>query len=140
MVSVLIDTCVLSEIQKPSGDARVYAAVDRLPAEELFFSVITVGEIARGLALLPDGRRKESLISWLDEIVTEHKKRILPIDLEIAKIWGDLSAHNVRNGRNIADADQLIAATAVYYQMPVMTRNIRHFEANSVEIINPWED
>jgi predicted nucleic acid-binding protein len=138
MVNVLIDTCVVSEVQRPQGDPRVRAAFELLDNEQMYFSVITIGEIARGLSLLAPGRRRTSLVAWLAEIESNYEDRILPVDLEVAKIWAEESARNSREGRTVADADGLIAATAIRFQMPVMTRNVRHFRG--AEIINPWDD
>lgn len=138
MVSVLLDTCVLSEIHRSGGDARVRAAVDTYRSSELYFSVITIGEIAKGLSILSPGRRRSGLEEWLREIESEHSDRILPIGIEVARIWGEQSASNSREGRPVEAADGLIAATARYYEMPVMTRNVRHFQQADLEIINPW--
>ena len=138
MVSVLLDTCVISEVQRPGGSAQVRAAVDRYASIELHFSVITIGEIAKGLALLSPGKRRSGLEEWLREIEEEHSDRILPISLEVARLWGVQSANNIRSGSPVADADGLIAATAHFYELPVMTRNVRHFQQAGVEIINPW--
>ena len=138
MVSVLLDTCVISEVQQAGGDLRVRAAVDAYESNELYFSVITIGEITKGLALLSPGRRRSALEEWLREIEFEHSDRILPINLEVARIWGEQAARNDRDGLVVADADSLIAATARFYAMPVMTRNVRHFQQAGVEILNPW--
>jgi predicted nucleic acid-binding protein len=139
MVKMLIDTCVISEVRRPQGDARVRTAFERLATEDIYFSVVTIGEVTKGLALLDPGRRRAELEAWLFEIETMFDGRILPIDLDIARIWGQESARYSREGLVVSDADGLIAATAIRYRMSVMTRNVRHFRAASVEIVNPWE-
>lgn len=138
MVRTLIDTCVISEVQRPQGDARVRDAFACLAMEDIYFSVITIGEIAKGLALLDTGRRRTSLEAWLMEIETAHDDRILPVDLRVARIWGELVARNGREGRVVADADGLIVATAICHRMPLMTRNVRHFQGAGIQIIDPW--
>lgn len=140
MVSVLLDTCVISELQRVGGDPRVRAAVDTYESIELYFSVITIGEITKGLVLLAPGRKRSALEEWLQEIESEHSDRILPINLEVARLWGAQTARNIRDGSPVADADGLIAATARFYEIPVMTRNVRHFLQTGVQIINPWDD
>jgi predicted nucleic acid-binding protein len=140
MVSVLLDTCVISEIRRMGGDPRVRAAVDAYASFELYFSVITIGEITKGLVLLAPGRKRSALEEWVQEIESEHSDRILPINLEIARLWGAQTAKNILDGSPVADADGLIAATAQYHQLPVMTRNVRHFLQTGVRIINPWQD
>lgn len=140
MVRVLLDTCVLSELQRYGGDPRVQAAVRAYSSNDVFFSVITIGEISKGLSLLPSGQRREALERWLQKTEIEYRDRILPIGIDVARRWGELAAQNARAGTPVDAADGLIAATAHYHQLPVMTRNVRHFLQTGVQIINPWED
>ncbi len=136
----LIDTCVISEVQRPQGNQRVRAAFERLATDDIYFSVITIGEITKGLALLDPGRRRAILEAWLYDIESVYEDRILPIDLETARIWGQESVRNIRSGRVVNDADGLIAATAIRHRLPVMTRNVRHFHGTGLDIIDPWSD
>lgn len=135
---VLLDTCILSELRKPDGLPAVKAFMDSLPAKSLFMSVITVGEITKGVALLPDGRKKQALDGWLRGLASWYEDRILGIDQETAEIWGEVSAAAQRRGLGIPVADGLIAATAQRHGLHVATRNTTHFEAAGVMIINPW--
>lgn len=123
-----------------NGDPRVRAAVDAFDSHELYFSVITIGEIAKGVELLSPGRRRAALEVWLQEIEVEHGDRIVPVTLEVARRWGEQAARNAREGLVAADADGLIAATAGVFGMPVMTRNVRHFQQAGVDVLNPWEN
>lgn len=109
-----------------------------LPAKSLFMSVITVGEITKGVALLPDGRKKQALGTWLRGLASLYEDRILGIDQETAEIWGELSAAAQTGGKGIPVADGLIAATAQRHGLHVATRNTTHFEAAGAMIINPW--
>lgn len=140
MVRTLVDTCVISEVQRPHGDPRVRIAFDRIATDDIYFSAITIGEITKGLSLLDPSRRRASLEAWLYDIETIYDDHILPIDLEVARIWGQQSAQNIRSGSVVNDADGLIAATAIRHRLPVMTRNVRHFLHTGVQIINPWEE
>lgn len=89
---VLLDTCVLSEIRKPDGNRNVRRAVEELADEDLYISVITVGEIIKGIELLEDGRRKRTLQSWLRTLERDDADRPLSVDREVAHIWGELTA------------------------------------------------
>ena len=136
---VLLDTCVLSELRKQNCPPQVRAAVERLEDDELFVSVISLGEIAKGIALLDDNKRKRALRDWLETLEQEYGERILPVDLETVRIWGEITANAQRSGKIVAAADGLIAATAIRYGLHVMTRNVDDFSPTGVLLINPWE-
>ncbi|ETX05052.1 type II toxin-antitoxin system VapC family toxin [Candidatus Entotheonella palauensis] len=136
----LLDTCVLSELRKPQVDAGVRQVVDEIPDDDLFVSVISIGEIAKGIALLDDSRRKRELHSWLQTLERDYAARILPVDRETAHIWGELTAATRKNGRIISASDGLIAATARRHGLHVMTRNVADFEPAGALLINPWTD
>lgn len=136
----LLDTCVLSELRKPQIDAGVRQAVNEIPDDDLFVSVISIGEIAKGIALLDDSRRKRELQNWLQALERDYVVRILQVDKETAHIWGNLTAEARKNGRIISVSDGLIAATARRYGLHVMTRNIADFEPTGAMLFNPWID
>lgn len=138
MVRVLLDTCVLSELQRPRGDARVRERVEELAVGDLFLSAITLGELAKGVALLVDGRRKQELASWLAGLERRFDEQILPVDREIARTWGELTARAQTAGIQISSTDGPIAATALNHGLHVMTRNTRHFSATGALILDPW--
>ena len=135
----LLDTCVVSEIRRPEGAPEVKAAVRALAEHDAFLSVITFGEIASGVARLEEGRPRRELTSWLDGLERGFAERILAIDAETARLWGDLDAAARRAGRRVGVSDGLIAATAVQHGLRVMTRNVSHFAPMHVLIVNPWE-
>jgi len=138
-VRVLLDTCVVSELQRKKPDPRVRRAVQDLRAEDLFLSVVTVGELTKGIALLRAGKKKTALEDWLEGL-TGDSSHLLPIDMETARIWGELTARAHREGEAIPVADGLIAATAIQHGMRVMTRNTRDFAASGADLIDPWAD
>lgn len=135
---VLLDTCVLSELRTPKGHRGVRQAVDALDDENLFLSVISIGEISKGIALLRESRKKRVLETWLQTLERYYADRLLPIDLETSRIWGELTAVAQRAGRAVHATDGLIAATALRHGLRVMTRNTADFEPTRVLLLNPW--
>lgn len=139
-MKVLLDTCVLSELQREKPDPRVQQALEDLAEDDLFLSVVSIGELAKGIALLRGGKKKSRLEDWLHSIETNDTAKILSIDTETARIWGELTARAQRKGRTVPAADGLIAATAKQHGLAVMTRNTSDFGGTGVELLNPWED
>jgi len=138
-VRVLLDTCVLSELRHPRGNRGVLQAVDALDEEELFVSVISTGEILKGISLLEEIPRKRTLETWLATLERDYADRILSIDLETSRLWGELTAAAQKSGRVVPAADGLIAATAIRHGLRLMTRNPADFEFTGVSLLNPWE-
>ena len=137
-MKVLLDTCVLSELRHPKGHPGVRRAVAALHEEELFMSVISVGEILKGISLLAEGPRKHVLASWLDTLEKDYRDRILSVDRDICRRWGELTAGAQRAGRSVSATDGLIAATALHHGLQVMTRDTADFEPTGVPLFNPW--
>ena len=137
---ILLDTCVLSELRKPDGHRSVRRAVDEIADDDLYISVVSIGEIAKRIELLEGGRRKRALQSWIQTLERDYADRLLPVDLEAAHIWGELTAAAQKRGRTISAGDGLIAATARRHGLHIMTRNIADFEPTGAMLINPWED
>lgn len=131
----LVDTDVLSALTKRRRDANVVAWIGRQRPGDLFVSVISIGEIERGVALQ---RAKEQdfasmLAIWLDDLLNIYGDRVLPFDLASARRWGRLSATLARK-----DADLQIAATALEHGLTVVTRNVAHFEPTGVAVLDPF--
>ena len=102
-------------------------------------SVLTVGEIIKGISLLGSGRKRESLQRWVQGIEAYYADRILPVDLEVCTIWGELTANARARGITVPAIDGLIAASAHRHGLHLMTRNIADFETIGVMLLNPWE-
>jgi predicted nucleic acid-binding protein len=136
----LLDTCVIEELIKIRPNPEVIAFVDSLEHEDIFLSVITVGEITKGIHLLNDPDQKNELEDWLrDFFLVRFDGHILPLDTEIFIRWGELSASLHRLGLPPAPSiDSLIAATALTHQMVLVTMNEDDFENTGLEIVNPW--
>ena len=113
--------------------------IEILDDSDLFVSVITLGEIAKGIALLDESKRKRALRDWLETLEQQYGERILPLDLETVRIWGEVTAKAQRAGKVVAAGDGLIAATAIRYGLHVMTRNVDDFLPTGVLLINPWD-
>jgi predicted nucleic acid-binding protein len=139
-VKSLLDTCVVAELRKADGNPAVKSAVSEIPDADLYLSVLTLGEIARGIALLAAGKKKKALSTWLVGLESLFGDRILAIDAETARIWGEMTARAQKKGIIIPATDGLLAATALRHGLHIMTRNTRHFEATSALIIDPWQD
>ncbi|MBM3514554.1 MAG: type II toxin-antitoxin system VapC family toxin [Alphaproteobacteria bacterium] len=136
-MSVLLDTCVLSEVRRLDANPAVRDAVEACRGQA-FISVISIGELAKGIAMLPGGRRKANLARWLDGIEKFFDDRILAVDRVVARKWGEFTADAARKGRALDPSDGKIAATAAIHGMTVMTRNVRDFEFTGVPLLNPW--
>jgi predicted nucleic acid-binding protein len=134
-VTVLVDTSALSEARRPGGDPHIKAALAAAPEESLFLSVITLGEIAKGIALLAEGEKRRGLSAWLRTTEEQFATRLLLVDRDVSKAWGHLSARAQRSGQVVGVADALIAATALHHGLRVLTRNVRDFVALGVALV-----
>lgn len=140
MVDLLLDTCVISEVLHPRGAPRVKTFVAELDPARTFVSVLTVGEILRGLSNLGDGQRKRAITSWLDETEKEFERLLLGVSYEIARTWGEITDNARTRGETIPAVDGLIVATAMVHDLAVVTRNVKDFEVTGVQIVNPWDE
>ncbi len=138
-MTYLLDTCVLSELAKPAPNKRVLEWLEGCEEESLYLSVLTVGEIQKGIARLAAGRRKNALQQWLDrDLLGRFSGRILPVDEETALTWGVAQAAAERRGTPVATVDGLIGATAVAHNLVVVTRNEADLKATGAQVLNPW--
>lgn len=131
----LLDTVVLSEMRKRQRDMAVVEWISRQRDTNLFISVVTVGEIERGIAQQKSKNQAfaDELAAWLDKMLFLYADRVLSIDLEASRLWGKLSAEQGNHG-----PDLLIAATALVHGLTVVTRNERHFKPTGVAVLNPF--
>jgi predicted nucleic acid-binding protein len=141
MAGFLLDTDVVSELVRVRPEQRVLDWVARRMAADLCLSAITLGELIRGAARLPEGRRRTSLRRWLDvDLRREFEERILAFDQSTARIWGDLMGEADRRGRPRAAIDAQIAATALQHDLTLATRNTADFAGLDLPLVNPWRD
>ena len=138
-MSFLIDTCCISELVKKKPNPNVvkwFADQDEL---SMFLSVITFGELRKGIEKLPDSSKKKELNRWVKEDLKHRfKNRILSINLEEVNKWGEILAIAEKSGNPLPAIDSLIAATAQVHDLSVVTRNTQYLEGSEVEVINPW--
>lgn len=136
----LLDTCVLSEFTKPKPEKRVLDWVKEQDLEALYLSAVTVGEIQRGISLLPASNRRTTLEAWLGEqLAKQFEGRILSLETETFFAWGKLMARLSQEGRKMGVFDSLIAATALQHRLTIVTRNMRDFQHAQTSLFDPWE-
>lgn len=138
-MNYLLDTCVISELVKNSPDKNVLDWLMNTPAERLYLSVITIGEIRKGLFKLPDSKRKDLLTNWLNSLLEDYKNRILTIDLTVAENWGSIQGKAEKEGNSMPSIDGLIAAIAYTHNLALVTRNVNDFKPSGIPIKNPWK-
>jgi toxin FitB len=135
----LLDTCVISELVKPQPDRKVVEWVRRQDETALFLSVVTIGEIEKGIARLERGRRKQLLRDWVDNTLSRRfSGRILSFDCETASRWGRISGEAARKGKPLPVLDGMLAATALINGLTLVTRDTGVLASTGVQIFNPW--
>jgi len=140
MSGFLLDTNCVSELVRLQPEPRVLEWLEAADESLLYLSVLTLGEVRKGLAALPPGRRRTRLEAWLQvELRTRFSGRILAIDAAVADRWGWLTAQAKRQGTPLAVIDGLLAATALHYNLTVVSRNVSDFTNVGVPILNPWK-
>ena len=132
----LLDTNVISETRRSRADNGVMAFLSAADAAGLFLSVLTLGELRKGVEIKrqTDSVAADRLGAWVDGIETTFIDRVLPIDAATARRWGELSA-----GRSLPVIDTLIAATAISHGLTLVTRNTRDVESTGVPLVDPWQ-
>jgi toxin FitB len=139
-VKALLDTCVISELVSKQPNPKVVARIDSLDPEDVYLSVITIGEIVKGIEKLPKSRRKTDLQIWFkDELLIRFEGNIIALDTEALVKWGVLMAHLEEACRIMPAMDSLIVATALAKKMTLFTRNVSDFDSAGIEVANPWE-
>lgn len=135
-MSYLLDTNVISELVRPKPAKVVLDWFENIPSEALHISVLSLGEIRKGVEQMPDGDRREKLRLWLEhDLVAWFGTRVLPVDMPIADRWGRLLA---LVGRPVPSIDSLLAATALHHELRIVTRNQKDFDYPGLQVVNPW--
>ena len=139
-MNYLLDTCVLSEFTRRKPEEKVISWVEKINEEKLFISVVTIGEIQRGIERLAESQRKTELLVWINtHLIDRFGTRSLPIDTQTMLLWGSLTTKMEKIGRPMGLMDSLIAATAFQHNLIIVTRNGSDFLPCGVSVINPWE-
>jgi predicted nucleic acid-binding protein len=134
----LLDACVISALRRPREHASLAAWINEVDESDLYLSVITLGELEKGVSRLPQSRKKALLSQWLRHDVTKRfADRLLPIDAAVAACWGELLAAREKKGRPMPILDAFIAATAIAAGFALVTKNTKDFEDCGVRLLNP---
>lgn len=140
MSGFLLDTNCISEVVRARPEPRVLGWLAAVDERLLYLSVLTLGEIRKGVAGLPQGKRRTQLEAWLEvELQARFSGRILPIDAAIADRWGLLAADAKRRGKALSTIDALLAATALHFNLTLVSRDVSDFAHTTLLILNPWE-
>jgi predicted nucleic acid-binding protein len=139
-VSFLLDTCVVSELMKRIPHASVVGWVNQTPETATYLSVLTLGELKRGIEKQPVSPRRLALEQWLQaDIIERFQGRLISLDADSLLTWGALQARLEATGRKMPAIDGLLAASALQHGLTLVTRNVSDFEATGVPLLNPWE-
>ena len=139
-MTYLLDTCLVSELLKPRPLRTVTAWLAGQREEDLHLSVLTLGEVQKGVAQLPESRKKARFQSWLDRDLRDRfRGRIVPINETVALTWGRVSGDALARGRPLPVIDALIAATAIVFDATVVTRDEEGILDAGAKTVNPWE-
>lgn len=137
-MNYLLDTNIISELARLKPNTQVEKWISTIPSSHLFLSVLTIGEIRKGIEKVADMQKKYKLLNWLEiELTALFTQRILPITIDIADRWGRLQA---QSQRTLPSIDALIAATALHHDMMLVSRNTADFiGCEGLQIMNPFE-
>jgi predicted nucleic acid-binding protein len=136
----LLDTNCVSELVRVKPEPRVLEWMEAADESLLHLSVLTLGDLRKRLAALPQGRRRTRLEAWLEvDLRGRFSGRILPVDAAVADRWGLLAARARRIGAPLPIVDGLLAATALHHNLTMVSRNVCDFAAAQVPVLNPWE-
>jgi predicted nucleic acid-binding protein len=136
----LLDTNVISELVKAKPEPKVSQWIEATQETLLYLSVLTLGEIRKGVTSLPPSARRVALEAWLDyDLLLRFADRILPIDRPVADRWGRLTGSPAAHKSPLPVIDGLLAATALHFDLTLVTRDTRHAAACGLSVFNPWQ-
>jgi predicted nucleic acid-binding protein len=135
----LLDTCVISELIKKNPNKQVVKWISGTTETNLFISVLTIGELHKGIEKLPESRKKEKLHKWVNcDLKERFKDRIINFDLQTATIWGKIQARSESAGKALPAIDGMIAATGIANDLIIVTRNTSDMEISGASLLDPW--
>jgi predicted nucleic acid-binding protein len=139
-MNYLLDTCLISELAKSNPDKKVVDWVLSENETGFYVSVLTFGELHKGIEKLPESKKKEGLRVWIeDELKDRFQNRIIGIDMRVSILWGRIQCVAEKKGKPMPAIDSLIAATGIAHDLIVVTRNVSDMEQSGVRLLNPWE-
>jgi len=138
-VSFLLDTCVISELVRPRPQPSVVSWIEAADEQSLFLSVLTLGELEKGIARSTDLRRRAKLTAWVRRHLTDRfRGRLVSVDAAVATRWGMLAGESEARGKPLSVIDSLLAATSLEHRLVVVTRNTADLERCGARCLNPW--
>lgn len=138
-MNFLLDTNAVSAWKRPKPDTGLVRWLTAVDEDCVFLSVITLAELRRGVEMMPPGARRDLFDAWLVQDVTDRfSSRLLPVDAEIADLWGRVMMRGRSVGRPTSPMDAFIAATAERHDLTLVTRNTSDFDALGIRLLNPW--
>ncbi len=135
---VLLDTCVISELWRKGSSEIVRERISGLAPQDTYLSVLTIGEINKGIQLLKESKKKRELQNKLTFLENEYRHNILEINIETMLVWGEITAVCQKKGKPVPLSNGLIAATAIAHGLHLMTCNTGDFQYMGSLLINPW--
>jgi predicted nucleic acid-binding protein len=140
-MNYLLDTCLISELSKTKPDKKVVDWVLSENETAFYVSVLTFGELHKGIEKLPESQKKEELRVWIEsELKDRFQNRIVGIDMHVSILWGKIQCIAEKKGKPMPVIDSLIAATGIAHDLIVVTRNVSDMEQSGVRLLNPWEN
>jgi len=139
-MNFLLDTCIISEPKQKRPSEKVLEWLDAQDESKLYLSVLTLGEIKKGIARLESSRKKAELEKWLEQLRIRFSRRILPLTEKTFLVWGKMYGEFERKGIARPAFDSLLEATALEHDLIFVTRNVKNFQNSQVTILNPWID
>ena len=138
-MNYLLDTCLISELAKPKANGKVVDWVLGENETSFYISVLTFGELHKGIEKLPESKKKKELRNWIEsELKNRFQNRIIGIDMSVSILWGKIQCFTGKKGKPMPAIDSLIAATGLAYDLTVVTRNVADMEQSGVKLFNPW--
>lgn len=135
----LLDTCVISELIKQKPNQKVVQWISNIEEARLFISVLTIGELHKGIEKLPESRKKSTLHKWLTyDLKKRFKNKIINFDIQTATTWGKIQAKSELLGKTLPAIDGLIVATGLFHDLVIVTRDIKDMKVSGVDLLNPW--
>jgi toxin FitB len=135
----LLDTCVISELTKKEPNQKIIQWIQEKHESDLCLSILTLGEIQKGITKLPESKKKNDLQEWLgNDLLQRFEGRIFTVTIAVAKKWGKVEGETEKKGEKMPAIDSLIAATGIVNDLTVITRNTEDMERSGVKLFNPW--
>jgi predicted nucleic acid-binding protein len=140
-MNYLLDTCLISELAKPEPHKKVIDWVLSENETGFYLSVLTFGELHKGVEKLAESKKKDELRIWIEyELKNRFQNRIIGIDMYVSVIWGKILCVAEKKGKPMPAIDSLIAATGIAHDLTVVTRNVTDMEQSGVRLLNPWSN